>query len=161
MNVKEYHFSCSQEDYNNMVKQTRDNIPKLEKFLDYLEDLCDDFGYPGCDVSTVYDPQTKTIVFGVMSDVPEITNGWRTFYIADVRVKVVPEEICNAFNIKPCSAVFDLLKVPELLNDFALLSWSDIPFMVYYPSIETLKITTTLDLSPYDRFSAATSLTVH
>lgn len=160
-NLKDYYLTCSPKRYDKMIKKVENARPKLTALLHYLRDIGEDYGYTEVDITTLYDPSEQRVTLGVMSDVPRITSGWRTLYIADVPVKIIPDWLVKRFKIKPTNAVLDLVNIPELLNDFVLLSWNEVPYLTYYRSLATLKITTSLDLSAYPQFHTTVHTTIH
>lgn len=160
-NLKEYYFTCSPRRYDKMVRSIERNRPKFIALIQFLNDLCEDYGYDDCDISTVYDPFEQKVVLGIISDVPKITEGWRTLNVADLCVKLIPEWLLEKYKVRPNVALLNLVKVPELLNDFALLAFNDIPFLTYYRNLGTVKISTNLDLSAYDMFHTNFNPTLH
>lgn len=160
-NLKDYYLTCSPKRYDKMIKKVENARPKLTALLHYLKDIGEDYGYKEVDITTLYDPSEQRVILGVMSDVPRITSGWRTLYIADVPVKIIPDWLVKRFKIKPANAVLDLVRIPELLNDFVLLTRNEVPYLTYYRNLGTLKITTSLDLSAYPQFHTTLHTTLH
>lgn len=160
-NLRDYYLTCSPKRYDKMIKKVENARPKLTALLHYLKDIGEDYGYKEVDITTLYDPSEQRVTLGVMSDVPRITSGWRTLYIADVPVKIIPDWLVKRFKIKPANAVLDLVRIPELLNDFVLLGWNEVPYLTYYRNLGTLKITTSLDLSAYPQFHTTLHTTLH
>lgn len=160
-NLKDYYLTCSPKRYDKMIKKVENARPKLTALLHHLRDIAEDYGYNEVDITTLYDPSEQRVTLGVMSDVPQVTAGWRTLYIADVPVKIIPDWLVKRFKIKPANAVLDLVNIPELLNDFVLLSWNEVPYLTYYRSLATLKITTSLDLFAYPQFHTTFHTTIH